>query len=83
MKNLTNYHVLTVKYLGATDFKGSRIAIRSDRFKMTKVIDYTYNYGNALEQAQEYLENKGFKLIGKAEGKDCDYIISTTFESIK
>ena len=83
MKNLTNFHVLTVKYLGATDFNGSRIAIRSDRFKTTKVIDYTYKYDNTLEQAQEYLESKGFELIGKAEGKDCYYLISTTFESIK
>ena len=83
MKNLTNFHVLTVNYLGATNTLPSRVSIKSERFKESKVINFTYELDNTQQVAQNYLERKGFELIGKAEGKDCYYIISSTFKSIK
>lgn len=83
MKNLNNYHVLKVTFLGATDTKGSRIKIQSERFEESKTISYNYEYNNTFEGAQNYLESKGFDLIGKAEGKDCYYIITTTFKGLK
>jgi len=78
---MKNYHVLTVKYLGPTDYKGSRVVIRSDRFKKSKTLSFDYTT-DTLGTAVNYLESKGFDLVGKAEGKDCYYLISNTFETL-
>lgn len=82
MQMLPNYHVLTVKYRGATNSNSGAVLIRSDRFKQTKSLDYNYEFNTSLEIAQDYLLNNGFSLIGQAEGKDCYYIITTTFEPL-
>lgn len=83
LEYLQNYHVLKVTYLGPTNNSGSRVKITSDRFKESKTISYDYYYNSTIDMAQAYLESKGFNLIGKAEGKDCYYLISTTFEGLK
>lgn len=80
---LNNYHVLKISYLGATNTKGSRIKILSERFKESKVIAYNYEFNNTCEGAEDYLSKNGFELIGKAEGKDCYYIITNTFKGLK
>ncbi len=83
MKTLQNFHVITVSFIGATDYKGSRVKIHSYRFKKTVIIDYDHKFNNTFEIAQNYLEAKGFELVGKAETKDGYTLISTTFDSIK
>lgn len=82
MKTLQNFHVLTVRYRGATNTDSGKVLIRSDRFKQTKSIDYDYCCDNALDVAQNWLTLNGFELIGKAEGKDCYFAVSTTFEPL-
>lgn len=82
MKNLENFHIIKVSYSGATNTRGSRIVMRSDRFKKSKSINYNYEFNNSLEGAQAYLQAEGFDLIGKGEGKDCYFLISTTFKSL-
>lgn len=83
MKNLQNFHVLTVKYRGATDTDSSKVLIRSDRFKQTKSLEYDYNLYNTAEVAQDWLTKNGFDVIGKGEGKDCYYLITSTFEPLR
>lgn len=83
MKHLQNFHVLKVKYYGATNTNGARVGIISDRFKQRITVPYNHNLNSTAEIAQDYLEKNGFNLIGKAEGKDCYYIISDTFEPLK
>lgn len=82
MKTIDNMHVLTVKYSGATNTRGSRISIRSDRFKKSKIISYNYDFNNSLDSAIDHLTKQGFNVIGKGEGKGVDYIISDTFQSL-
>jgi len=83
MNHLTNFHVLKIYYIGPTDYLGSRVKIKSERFKCSVTIDYDHKHTSTYDIAQNYLQGKGFDLIGKAEGKDCYYIISDTFVSLK
>lgn len=81
--NTPNFHILTVKYVGATNFLGSRVKIISERFKQSITFGYQHEYNNTLDQAKAWLTAHGFEVIGQAEGKDHYYVISTTFEPIK
>ena len=80
---LPNYHVLKIKYYGPTNVSGSRVGIISERFEQRVTIDYNYEFANTYEIAEDWLIKNGFELIGKAEGKDCYYIISSTFKPLK
>ena len=71
---MTHYRGIKVKYIGATNYKGSRIKITDERFDQSKIIDYSYKYGNVLDQSIDYLQNNGFNIIGYSEMKN-DYII--------
>lgn len=79
----TNYHILKVKYYGPTNTSGSRVGIISERFEQRVTINYNYELGNSCETAIDWLEKNGFQVIGKGEGKDHYYIITTTFEPLR
>lgn len=79
----TNYHILIVKYIGPSNYTGSRIKIISERFKESKTIDYDHEANNALEGAEKWLTGHGFNIIGHGEGKDHMYVITDTFISPK
>jgi hypothetical protein len=86
MNRLTNFHILTIKCLGATNTQPSRVKIISDRFKQSQIISFTNDPGASsptIDSAKEWLQNNGFELIGMGEGKDCYYIITSTFEPLK
>ena len=53
MKHL---HLIKVKYLSATDHRGSRVRITSTRHNKSKVIPFDCKFDNALEVAKEYIE---------------------------
>ncbi len=76
---MTNFHIFKISYIGATNNKGSRIKIHSERFKKSRIISYNYQFNNTLDGALDYLTKKGFEIVGQAEGKDCYYVISNTF----
>jgi hypothetical protein len=80
---IANFQVLTVKYKGATDTKGSRIIIKSERFEQSKSIPYNHAYNSILGGAVEYLTNAGFEIVGQGEAKDGYYPITSTFKSLK
>ena len=80
---IPNFHVLTVHYLGATNSRGSRVKIKSDRFKQSITIPYDHSFNGTLEIGQNWLESNGFVIIGKGEMKDCYAIISDTFKPLK
>ena len=77
---MKNYHTFTVKYLGATNNLGARIKITSDRFKQSVILHRDYST-EATEQAIDYLNDKGFNIIGK--GYDGDILLSEVFEPLK
>jgi hypothetical protein len=78
-----NYHVIKVKYIGPGNSRGSRVKMISDRFHDSKTISYNYEFNNALDIAENWLENNGYKILGHGEGKDFDYVITDTFKGLK
>ena len=83
MSTVKNFHVLRVTYLGPTNCKGSRVKITSDRFEQSKTLDYDYHFNNTLEIAEDWLKKNGYNITGHAEGKDCYYVITDTFQPLK
>ena len=80
---IDNYHVIKVKFLGATNNGGEKVLLISERFEQRKSIPYDYEYNASYEIAEAWLTGNGYELIGKAEGKDCYYIISKTFKPFR
>ena len=81
MKNLVNNpinnnRIFTVKFLSPTNSRGARISITEDRYnkKETKVLSYSYEIGNVLNQAIEYLLSININVVGYGEQKS-NYII--------
>lgn len=44
---------------------------------------YTFSFIDRQDGAEKELKERGFELIGKAEGNNCYYIISNTFKPLK
>lgn len=79
-----NYHILELKYLQPTNTKGSRLKIKSYRFKTSITIDRDYKYDTFNEQAISTLTEMGFNIVGKGEMTgNSDILISDTFNSLK
>ena len=75
MKNeIKHCRGIKVKYLGPTNYRGSRIKLTDERFSQSKTIDFSFNYSHKLDNAIDYLTTNGFKIIGYSEMKN-DYMI--------
>ena len=42
--HVPNLHIIKVSFIGATNTKGSRVKMYSERFKKGKIIGYDYNH---------------------------------------
>jgi len=80
---MENLHVLRIQYHGPTNHRGSRVSIISDRFEQRVTIPYDYKYNHSMDIAAAYLKEQGYNVIGIAEGKDHDYVITDTFQPLK
>jgi hypothetical protein len=78
---MKNYHIIKVKYFGATNYTGSRVKMISERFNVSKTIPYNHELNSIQDIAADYLQAT-HNIIGIGEGKDCMYVISDTFEPI-
>lgn len=68
---IKNYRQIKVKYIGPTNFRGSRICIYepkryNDDTTKRVYLSYDYAIGDVQEQAHQYLISKGFKVICRA-----------------
>lgn len=77
-----NYHLIHCYYRGATMSGGSKVIIHSARFHKTRSLHYDYSIGDILKQAEEYLKEKGFTVLGHGEAAKGYYIISSTFKEL-
>jgi len=83
---MENFHILKVSTLGPTNTLPARVSIKSERFRQSIVIHFDNEPGDAaptMSTAERWLIKNGFNLIGKGEGRECYYLISTTFEPLK
>ena len=56
--------ILSFKYLGPTNTKGSRVKLIDKRFNRSKTIPYDYEFGHAVEVAVNYLLSEGWNVAG-------------------
>lgn len=62
-----NFHGIIVKYLGPTDYRGSRVKMKSTRFGDSKTLSLDYEYNHVTEQAAAWLQARGQKIAGRVE----------------
>tara|TARA_R110002124_G_scaffold281583_1_gene456043 strand:- start:40 stop:327 length:288 start_codon:yes stop_codon:yes gene_type:complete len=77
-----NMRAIRVKFLGATNNKGSRIKLIEQMYKTTDTITLSYDYaiGNGTEQAIKYLQNKGINILGKSDVKGETILFSNSWQ---
>ena len=66
-KIMKTFRAFEVKYIGATNTKGSRIRITDCRFEESAIIDYDYSCNSSTDIAIKYLELKGIEICGQSE----------------
>ena len=72
---IENLHAITVKYLPATNFKGSRFKMISERFGDSVTLSYDYAHNSVLDMATEWLEKHGQDIVGKCETRTGSLVI--------
>lgn len=78
MQSLKAYKVT---FLGPTNFKGSRIKITDTRTNKSVTLGKSYDYNYALDQAIDYLKEKGVNVVGSASGDNFDILLSADFST--
>ncbi len=76
---LKNLQSMKIKFMSATNTRGSRVKIIDERFEESITLSYDYEYNNSIDLAIDYLESKGFNLVGRTE----DRILTDTFKPLK
>jgi hypothetical protein len=79
MYKIPNAHVLIVEFLNEKE-----IRVTSPRYEQSIIISFNTDHGtNTREIAEHWLLENGYDIKFHAEGKDCYYIICTTFQPLK
>ena len=81
-KTTKNYHIITVKRLGATNTKGARVKITSERFNNTIILPYNCEFDTAKDLAIDKVKDT-HDIVGSGETKDSYVLISNTFEPLR
>lgn len=72
---MKNYHLIKVKYFGATNTKPSKIRLTSSRFDHFIFIDFDHKFNTSNEIAENWLKHNGHKIEGQCDdGIICDEI---------
>lgn len=84
-KEYKAFHIISVKYLGATNSRGSRIKLSSKRFNQSITIPYNYSENSALEGAITYLRVNKFPIVGYDGWSDSIIVksVDSTFKPLK
>ena len=64
---MDNLHLIEVNYYGPTNHQGSRVRLKSHRFKHSIFLSYDYSIGDILAQAEEYLSSHGHHVAAHCE----------------
>jgi len=80
---MKNKRMFVIKYLSATNHKGTRFRITDTRHKgNSKIYSWNYKYNGLLDQATKILNDKGINVDGYSEPwteMDKVYIFSNNF----
>lgn len=64
---MKNYRMFTVKYIGASNTKGSRVKIVDTRFKKSVTVSYDHKFNRAADIGLDYLVKRGITISGESE----------------
>jgi hypothetical protein len=78
---MQNLLLVTVKYIGPTNYRGSRIKLSLPRFKESLTIPYNYEARDAEQGAAMYLAENGCEPIARACGADHSAILLFSFDA--
>ena len=75
------FRAFEVKYIGATNTKGSRVRITDYRFNESVTIPYDYTYSDSVDIAIMFLRLKGIEICGQSEhSKIAGLLFTENFE---
>ena len=78
---MKTYRVFEVSYKGPTDYRGSRIRIKDCAYDKTIFVPYNYEYLDAYGGGLDYLQERGFKIVGRATTKNAGIYFTEDFET--
>ena len=81
--DVPNMHAILVKYHGATNTRGSRVSMYSERFSERVSVSYDYRARDIGEMAYNELVRRGFNIVAQAETKGGCLLLTDTFKSLK
>tara|TARA_Y100000361_G_scaffold85662_1_gene76107 strand:+ start:186 stop:488 length:303 start_codon:yes stop_codon:yes gene_type:complete len=61
---LNNLRGFKVKFMGATNYLGSRVKILDTRHNKSVVLSYDYSIGDIVKQSIKYLDDQGISING-------------------
>lgn len=74
--NLPYYRVFEVKYMGPTNYGGSKVKIHDCRFDESVTVPYDYSVDGSADIAYLHLKSIGIKCVGFGESKN-GYVLWT------
>jgi hypothetical protein len=80
---MKNIHAVTVNYMPCTGIKSDRLKIHSLRHNTSVFISFDGSNGYSYEQAEKYLLNQGFTVVGVAENGNGYLLLVEEFHNIK
>ena len=73
--NTLHTQAIELKFLGATNTRGSRLKLKDMRFNTSVTLNYDYEVGNVITQATQYLESKGYIVVCYSSNHNDTYFI--------
>ena len=64
---MKTYRAFEIKYISATDTRGTRVSIKDLLFNKSKRIPYNYEFDNIHQIAESYLTGIGIECCGVSE----------------
>ena len=77
---VNHYRMFEIKYLGATDTKGSRLKVVDTRHNQSKTLSKDYSFNLGRDQVFKYLDSLGIKIEGFSTTKEKDFIFTLNFD---
>lgn len=75
-----NAHLILITYKGATNFRGSRVIVTSQRFEKDRIVmAYDHEFNNILDQAMALFGRHGYTVIATGESKGGYFAIVAEF----
>lgn len=79
-----NAHLITAKFIGPSNTKGSRVKLTSQRFPNdSHTMSYDYESGHSFDQAEAWLSLHGYTIVASGEAPDWYWFAVSEFCPLK